>query len=270
MHFITPHFGQNHSNMGIQRFISSIFSARFGPFYRHFRKKRIVMFHAGRSGSSVLGLMLGAHPHIMWAGEILKDRKVAQYKEQNANFDYREVIRSDEARTMRKCYGFEIMYMHMRKLGISKEQFLTAILDLGYTHFIVLSRKNVLRKVTSMMVAQTTGRYHLGMSKSTQLVQVMLDTHELIKKFDQYGTDIAEMQQLLENRKCLSLTYEDDVEQDPSIAYSKICRFLQIPLYPVAPKLQRINPYPLEHMIINFDEVATTLQGTKYEWMLER
>ncbi len=256
--------------MRVRQSISSLLSNLLGPFCRRFRKKRIVMFHAGRSGSSVLGLMLGANRQIFWAGEILKERKVAQYKDHHAKFDFRELIRSNEAGTLRKCYGFEMKYAHMRELGISKAQFLTAILDLGYSHFIVLTRKNFLRNATSMMVAKTSGRYHLGIHRSTQMVQVRLDTNELIKNFDEYGTDIAEMEEFLSKRQCLSLNYEDDVEQDPAIAYSKICHFLKVPFYAVAPKLQRINPYPLDQMIINFEEVAKTLQGTKYEWMLER
>ncbi len=256
--------------MRIRKPLKRFFFTILDPVFRRFRTKRIVMFHNGRSGSALMGLMLDDHPDIYWAGELLKGPRVARYKKLYRDFDYKEVIRKEESHAGPENYGFEMKYMHIRHLGISKEQFLADLDDLGYTHFIVLVRQNILRRETSSRVAAAAGFYHLNHVKTAQLHQITLNTENLIAVLERHSQDVAEIQQLLQTRPFLLLTYEHDIQNDPLIAYNKICAYLEVPAHPVTPKLQRTNPFPLDKIILNFDEVAATLQGTKFEWMLER
>ena len=241
-----------------------------GKPFRYTRRTRIVMFHEGRSGSSVLALMLHDHPKVFWAGEILKSRKVFRYQKVREAFDYRDIIQETEERTFRKCFGFEMKYEHMRQLGITKADFLKSLDKLKYTHFIILTRRNSLRRITSLLIAKKAGYYRLPTDKKPEHIQVELDAADLIPQFKQYTEDIAEIEKLLEGRPVLHLTYEDDIEQDPGIGYGKVIHFLNLPMQSIAPRIQRINARPPRDLILNFDEVVKSLAHTEYAWMLEQ
>jgi hypothetical protein len=66
------------------------------------------------------------------------------------------------------------------------------------------------------------------------------------------------------------LTYEDDVLEDPTRAYSKICEFLGVPPGP-APQIRhaRTTPFGLREVVENYLEVEQHLSGTPFARMLQ-
>ena len=70
------------------------------------------------------------------------------------------------------------------------------------------------------------------------------------------------------NEHLLHLTYEDDVKGDPKVAYSNICDFIGVEEEPAEVTLKKSNPYPLNRILVNYDEVARQLKDSPYEWML--
>jgi hypothetical protein len=74
---------------------------------------------------------------------------------------------------------------------------------------------------------------------------------------------------LLADKDVLQLTYEDDILKDPRIAYRRVCGYLGLEPCPAFVRHARSNPFRLDEIIENYDEVKQALSGTEFEWMLE-
>jgi hypothetical protein len=255
--------------MRVRRAAINFIMRALGPLNRSLHQKRVVMIHHGRCGSSVVGLMLRDSGLVAWGGELLREDKIPTYEKRWKNFDYRKVIKYDEGHSPRRCYGFEMKYQQMESLGITKAGFIHDMEEFGYKYFIVLGRKNYLRKRTSRLVADATGRHHILKDRKADLVQVQIDPGTLLPWFKQNDEDIAEMENVLRDKPTLFLTYEDDIESDPVKAYLKVCNFLDIPVRSINPRLGRTTPFRLRDIIMNYDEVQQLLKPTQYAWMLE-
>jgi len=70
-------------------------------------------------------------------------------------------------------------------------------------------------------------------------------------------------------RHALHLTYEADIEDDPTCAYQQICGLMGLSASDPDISLRRTNDAPLTSLIANYDEIRSELLGTPYEWMLE-
>ncbi len=262
------HLGAIIRNMGVLKTTRRYVRRVLDPLYRPQRHARIVMFHNGRSGSGVLGRILNDHPRILWDGELLRDTKIAKYL-RRGNFDPWEYIRHTEYKAGRYCYGFEMKYRHMCQLNIAKKEFLENVSNLGYAHFILLERRNLLRRIISQRILLKAGFAHLRNGQKPELYSVHLDTKDLLKTLELAEREVIEMQKLLQGKSFVHLIYEQDILSDPLIAYEKVCVFLGLSVHPLKPRLRRTNPFMLHEMLSNYQEVAKTLRNTPYAWMLD-
>jgi hypothetical protein len=238
----------------------------------------VAMFHTGRCGSTVIGEMLNKNQEIAWRREIFEP-----FRERvtNNHRDFMlETLQRDREKFEGKIYGFETKYLpqqHLNKrtLNISLPEYIKALLSLNFDRFIVLHRKNYLRKAVSAEVGRMNQVWHTteAASKATS-VKIDLESFELgnrkdplIKLFVQLDESYAEIQELLPAGSLL-LTYEDDVLHEPNIGYLRACDYLGIEPRKVTVPFERTNPFRLEEMIENFGEIQNLLCGTKYEWML--
>ena len=51
-------------------------------------------------------------------------------------------------------------------------------------------------------------------------------------------------------------------------AYKRVCEFVGIEPTETIVRLKKTNPFQIEDMLENFDEVKSELKNTPYEWML--
>ncbi len=241
------------------------------------------MFHLGRSGSTVLGDMLDQRPEVLWDGEIYG--KVLQewdkqgiFNDQLPPFDPLEYLRRQMVFRGKHHYGFEVNPDQLQLLKIPINGFVDALTRSGFTHFIVLERKNTLRKLISLLIAKQRQEYHQKIHQSPVLTKITLgDRISLVEPYSEllinilrmYEEQISQFKQVLAKRNTLHLVYEEHVEQDPYIAYQRICDFVGLKPYPVKIKFRKTNPYPLKDIIQNFSEVEEKLSDTPYAWMLE-
>ena len=100
-------------------------------------------------------------------------------------------------------------------------------------------------------------------------VQIDADCKPLVGYLDDYSERFETLARLLSGRHSLTLTYEDDVSDDPRHAYRKVCDFLGLNAPEPEVPFGKTNPFPLSEIVTNLDEVATSLAGTRYEWMIE-
>ena len=78
----------------------------------------------------------------------------------------------------------------------------------------------------------------------------------------------AEARQALYGLPTLELTYEEQVLQDPRVAYRSVCEFIGLEAAPVRVPYERVNPFPLQQIVTNYDAIAAALRDTEIEWML--
>lgn len=250
------------------------------------RTANVAMFHLGRSGSTMLADLLRQHPHVHWDGEIYNHhfRRLARVEgplrigETETGLDPVGCFEQCMHHSLRRVYGFELKFCHLELAGTDLADYLKRVTERGVTHFIVLERRNYLRKIVSAVIARQTRQYHLRTWKEPTLNRVRIDVEDLAIDFDRrpllsylegYRDNFARLDDLLADRRVLNLTYEEDLAPGPQESYRRICAFLGLTPRRPAIRYARLNPYSLSELILNFEEVAAALAGTPFTWMLD-
>jgi len=242
------------------------------------RKSNIFMLHIGRAGSTVLADLLSQHSKIHWDGEFYPNQDKTYFK-----FIYENPVKFLKIRmnqNINDFYGFELKsspkQLGYNSINVNLDAFFSEILKINFNHFIILERKNYLKQLISYKFAKETKIHHI--KQPAKLLRTIAINPEnslwfkeektLIQHFEYLDGFYKNAKNLIKNEKYLFLTYEDDILNNPNVAYEKICNFLEIEYQNPKVNLKRTNPFPLKEVIENFEEVEKCLKGTKYEWML--
>ena len=257
------------------------------PLQARRREANVAMFHVGRSGSTVLGDLLGQHPGVYWDGEIYEHRVFQPYEQRAGTIEYGQtpfsydpvpLLKARMREAGARIYGFEVKFFHLDYTDYDLETYLATLRALGFNRFIVLERRNLLRKIASSIVAHQRAQFHIGASASTGVNRIQLpvdavridrDSKPLVDFLASYTRDLARLERALAGDSMLKLTYEEDIASDPGNAYRRVCEFLKLPPVATQVRLAKTNPYPLADMLENFDEVGAALEGTDFAWMLD-
>ena len=244
------------------------------------RKEKIAMLHPGRCGSTVVGSLLNQHPDFHWSGEPFENLmdKGTLSKEQTI-----KVIKQREQDVISKIYSFATKYpsgMHLSKECINMDipRYIELLCELKYKKFILITRRNHLKRVISILKGRQTGEWHSKQVKTkASPIEVPLENFaygsgksgSLIDFFKIMDTETELIIDTIGGKPLLHIVYETDIEESPLKAYRKICEFSGIkPLSPIV-NLKKTNPFPLKKLISNFDEVQKYLSKTHYSWMLD-
>lgn len=264
----------------IPRYIKVKALAPFYPFVRPGKQTGIFMWHHGRCGSTVLGNLLNQRPDVRWHGEIFE--RYAVRGMHRARF--RDDLMFTQVTSQKRSPGIEIKGLpcqHLSSLGLTLDQFVQVIEEHGFHQCVFLHRRNILRKLISVQILERGLVPSSGLAAGSQAgVQgrLTVDTQrvciqgkhapllEMIRYIDE---ETAAASQILESRfEVLSLNYEDDVQDDPLVAYEKLCKHLGLEHCAVDVRLRRINTKDVPDLVQNYGEVEDVLSGTPYEWML--
>jgi hypothetical protein len=190
------------------------------------KRENIVMFHHGRCGSTALANLLQKHRAVSWAGEIVKDetdhdkalRKISDFIKNNPS----------------KHCGIEIKPFHLSNSQILPAEFLSFLKKEDFTHFVLLTRKNILRSIISSQISTKTNIWHINDTSRQKLNRIHLDldkkelrgkSFDIIDLIQLYEHEIREIETVLTKQNLLRLIYEEDVLPSPDIGYRKICEF---------------------------------------------
>lgn len=237
------------------------------------------MFHVGRCGSTVLAQLLGQHPEIQWAGELFDNiwAKVPAFKPGKTNWV--RAVTEFGIYSKRCAYaGFETKVMNFGSYGLDMgvPDYVRLLRAMGFEHFIVLTRSNLLRIVASALVAARLGQLHVR-SQPAVATAISLNPDapfgtawggSLLNMLETFERFYAQLDAPLAGARRLDLNYEADIEQDPIVAYRKVCAYLEITPENPGVSWKRTNPFAVSQMIANYDEVAAAIRGTRFEWML--
>jgi hypothetical protein len=252
----------------------SALSRPLGPWLR----EGVFMFHQGRCGSTVLSQLIDQHPRLAAFGEIFE----TPYQRRRLPASGAAMLRARRAqafpgRAVVEAKFFECQ--HLALIGCDIRGFVELLRRAGYRRFIVLDRKNYLKKLVSARLAVARGRrFHVAAGEAVPDVRVRLDPTgveilgkhaPLTEMFGYMDAQYAKLRRALEGEDVLELTYEDDIAREPRAAFGKVCGWLAVGAAAAETDLARTNRRALSAVIENWDEVADALSGTRYAWMLE-
>lgn len=244
-------------------------------------EKKIASFHVGRCGSTIIGKMLNQHPDIHWSGQLYG--KVSRYNQSifKSKNNVQKLIHGDLFVRNKKVYGFETNYRKNKDLSphlldISLNDYVGLLVESGFTYYIHLKRKNLLRRFISSEIAKKVGYWHTPkqLDRPTQI--------KLPMKFNYLGKTISiaelfqfqeerahELDQSLTGMNTLFLNYEDHIYDNPTNAYYKVIDFLALHTYQAEIPFKKTNDFNLSDILSNFDKVEKSLLNSPFEWMLE-
>lgn len=265
------------------RQVARVFDQMIGLMGSSRRPGVIAMYHVGRCGSTVIGQLIDQHPKVFWDGEIYFQKwKESKFKFEtfsNVRFLRRRMLASSD-----RYYGFELKFLDSQHLAIinsSIEKVVDDFIASGVNKHIILERKNYLRMLISWVVGRQRMQHHIKSDEKAILTKVRLEANNLsfgtiqkpkslIDWFQTIEDAYRNLRLLLSETENLDLIYEADIENDPYIAYRRVCSFLGLEEKATELTLSRTNPFPVADMLDNYDQIVQILRGTKYEWMLDK
>ena len=251
-----------------------------------YRDKNIACFHYGRCGSTVLANMLEQTDHITWDDEVFHKMKV-NYRLMPFSRFYSSMKQYFQFRLWSfyvKNYGFEIKFLkdgHLNEhfLNLDEGEFLKLITKNNFCHYILISRKNFLRQLISKERGRIVKKYHYD-KEANNPKAVFIDpnsipyggkpTFSLVDLFRKFEKNYDLIREYTSTHKVnlLELVYENDIEPDPNIAYQKVCAFLDLKAITTNVSLNKSIKKPIPQLVSNYDEIRSSLEDTKYAWML--
>ena len=233
-----------------------------------------------RSGSTWMTRLLDNHPQIrMLKGDPLYvhsgyyDDNLPRYcdykKEHNAFrpwalFNYLALFENYESE-FHDILGYKVMYNHIKH----NPEFLLKLLTDNY-RVIHLARRNHLDLMISRAVGKQYDVFHIKKS-SKEKRPVSLDTSSLIQSFDfqERAYQYAKLFLKLAPIKSLEVHYESLLTDKENILRS-IGNFLGVDSNPslFQSELKKVNAGPYEEKIINYEQVAETIENSKYAHLL--
>jgi len=223
--------------------------------------QKFLLFAQGRTGSTLLGDLLGGHPDVFFGHEIFQQR-----------------VRSPQlqvawlrGRHARHVVGFHVkIYQLTDTQGVADPgAWLRRMSSRGW-RVVTLRRENLLRHVLSNMTAQAGNRYD-DRSGAPAPVRLHVDADHLLHwmgKREQVGID---EERALEGVPHLALTYETDL-QDPltwPVTTARVFTDLGLSPAPVTSTLSRLNAGSLADLIDNVDEIKSALTATRFAHFLD-
>ncbi|WP_299681749.1 hypothetical protein [uncultured Roseobacter sp.] len=240
----------------------------------------VLMLHVGRCGSTVLANLLAQNDQVHWDGKL--PRKALQlYGEGVRDIDHTRWIAEQFAISGDRFYGFEFKILadqYPSIFGTSTADFLRACREIGVTHYILLARRNTLRHVVSHYASKSRGNWHANTAEAVQKKVFSLDIdaistgqapgRPLLEYLAEVDAAHAEVRALLAGENFLELEYERDIDAaGAETAYARVCAFLGIPPGAVEIRNRKMNPFPLDNVLENYDAVERALAGTDFAWM---
>lgn len=234
-------------------------------------RANIALIHAGRSGSTILADLLQQDRDILWRGELIKHLDADTR-------NWQHIIDSAMLQSGRnRIFGAEFKFFHMLNFSPSVAAFIGTLEEMGFDRFIVLERRNYLRKIVSSVIANKTGVWHTANNTPVEQQRIELDTENifidnhtttLIDALAAYTQSFDDIKVELRHRSTLFLNYENDIQSSPLQAYQAICEFIDKPIDTVSIRYGRTNAQPLTTLLSNYEHVAEVLDNTPYAWML--
>lgn len=230
--------------------------------FGHTVDRRFAIVGNARTGSNYLLDGLKTSPAIRMYHEIFADHN----RQIGTDFDrvFATVFQPESKFT--EVVGFKVFYNHLTD---DEWQKLLAYKPLKVIH---LTRRNRLRTVISLEIAFKTGQWTQSVKKASSEIRerrVQLEPAKLIRRLEQIEAGETATRARFRDREILELVYEELVSA-PRENFAAVGRYLEVDgIDPSQIRLRRQNPEPLQHLLINYDEVEAVLRNTRFAGYLQ-
>ena len=102
-------------------------------------------------------------------------------------------------------------------------------------------------------------------------VSILGKTAPIVDLFMYMDEQYQRLRTALAGEDVLELSYEEDIFNDPMVAYTKVCHWLGVESSPVQVRNRKTpSVMELNKVIENWNSVVEALSGTRYAWMVKQ
>lgn len=225
--------------------------------------QKFVILTNPRTGSEYLAKYLNNHSKVKCMGEIFsigsdgKEWNSSEYKKNKDVFGY---LNHEYEKSDKEICGYKQISNWISNSGfIYPEEYIVAHYEQGYK-FIFLTRNEMLRQYASFMLMMQKGYGHIA-GEEQQKISIYLNpqvAYMYIRKWIGFNKNCKRIFESVDI-PYLELVYEKDFGEDKKVK-QKVCDFLEIEQEGIYDPLRRTNPYRIEEMIENYDEISEYLK----------
>ncbi len=178
----------------------------------------------------------------------------------NRKYDCSDVIES----IFKKHNGFKI---HRDQFSINNPSWKYIS---NYSKIIFLYRNNKIKQFISLKKAQSSKTWHYREEeKIPKGKKIVLDLNELKSFLLRESNNERRILDIIssDSSNMIKISYEELI-QDPNGYFSLIQNFLKVKPERLRTSLKRINKKTIKQNILNYEELANILKGTKNEFMI--
>ena len=231
-------------------------------------KQKFVIMTNPRTGSEYLAKLLDNHTQVTCLGEVFsigpdgEAWNYSKYKQQGDMFGYLDY---EFSKSDKPICGYKQISNWLENAGYPKlEAFIQAHHERQY-RFIFLSRENLLKEYVSFMLMMQKGYGHIS-EEQKQKLSVHLEPRVAYMYMRKWIGFNKRCKEILNQKQIpyLDLLYERDFAKDKKVK-EKVFDFFSLPYEEIVDPLKQTNPYQLEELIDNYDEVCKYLKDKGWE-----
>jgi len=251
--------------------------------------KQVIVVHFGRSGSTVLAKMIEAHSKAIWLHEMYT--LIGQQMENKSDYRFtsaemiglldKEV--EHRAKDSTELIGVESKLLNfLQTKRYTMQEYFRALSKKNTWDVVVLRRRNVLARVLSSFRAASTGMYHVPLGNDLKPVEFTLplshlhdaDTGVRDKSLPEFMDKVAKYENRIirsvknETGLALELWYEDDIREDPTVAYRKFKNTFGLDGPCPSISLRRTSQN-IKSEVTNWGKIESALKDTDFSWMVD-
>ena len=229
----------------------------------------------------MLGRMLHQHPAIRFDGESYRHglppgMSMAEAAADGVTISLEGTLERRMRTSAAQWFGFDFQPLYLRLGATDVASHASSLRRAGFTHFVILRRANLIRRLASATRSAESGVY--GMRTTDERPSagpVVIPTHgilgepTLLQHLDAVERFYKQVEVVHARDAVLHVEYERHIEGDPRVAFGMVIDFLGLQQVEPAVPLQRLNTLPTRDVVQNYDEVRKVLRGTEHEWMLD-
>ncbi len=233
--------------------------------------QKFILLGTARVGSTLLQSYLNMHPEIYCEGEIYNTDHLKMYgkpdvliKQMNDNpLKYLKTYGFPEVSRKIKHAGFKLFYNHFQTENTKTiRDYLVKNKDIKIIH---IKRKNMLRNLVSLKIAEKTNEWRSFSEKSNiDKKRICLTKEECLNEFESLEKIIATVEQNFKEHQILDVFYKDLSENTEEVML-EVFGFLGAPQISVKKTaLKKQNREKLSQLVLNFHELKKEFQNTKW------
>lgn len=226
-------------------------------------KIRFFVLAEQRTGSTLLGSLLTAHPDICWGSHELK----TAYWKHRRNPVLRRIIRYYPVpfleycarQTAKAAYGLKLMYHHVAN------PYRTAPHLAWYGWKVIsLERRDLFAKTLSLMIAEHTNVWEYQHAPGAAPISLRLQVDAFLQQMAAAQREQAAHSRLLDRVAHLGLVYEEHVADAGQwqTTCDLIFRFLGLPAAAVSSEMPKTWPRPYFELVANYDEIVAAVENS--------